>query len=123
MIHVSLQIRSDLEKSPGHEAKWQSINGESVQNIISNSLYLFLVILFGGMSAVEEIMSSETSEESETKIQRILSVAQDIIYGEETDSKTCWIWTNAAPSNSLRNTCKFVPCSQSVYSDSNNKRI
>ncbi|KAH3893001.1 hypothetical protein DPMN_017139 [Dreissena polymorpha] len=81
MIHVSLQIRSDLKKSPEHEAKWQSINGGSVQNNIPNSLYLFLVTLFGGMSAVEEIMSSETYEESDTNIQSILSVAQNIIYG------------------------------------------
>ena len=81
MVHVAMTIRTDLDQTAGHEDNWQNINVESAKEIIPNSLYLFLILLFGGMSAVEDITNEEAYEANTDMNRRVLSVAQDIVYG------------------------------------------
>jgi len=81
MVHVAMAIRTDLDQTAGHEDKWQNINVDSAKEIIPNSLYLFLILLFGGMSAVEDISNEEVYEANADMNRRVLSIAQDIVYG------------------------------------------
>lgn len=78
MVHVAIRLRSDLEETPGHELNWRNIDQTHVEKIIPDSLYLFLMLLFGGTQVLEE--SGEVSEDTNTKC-KVFSIAQDIVYG------------------------------------------
>ena len=53
LVHTALQIRKDLLDTPGHQSGWQGIDKHHVEQIIHNSLYLFLSVLLGGTSVLE----------------------------------------------------------------------
>jgi hypothetical protein len=74
MVHAALKIRMDLQDTPGHSAGWGGIDNEHVADIVPNSLFLFLSVLFGGISALtqETVCNDENA---------ILSIAQYIVYG------------------------------------------
>jgi len=81
MVHVALRIRADLDQTPGHDCSWRNIDQKHVQTIVPNSLYLFLVLLFGGMSAVDDLSDPDARTEDENTQRCVLSVAQDIVFG------------------------------------------
>ena len=81
LIHVALRIRADLDQSPGHDCNWRNIDQQHVEAIVPNSLYLFLTLVFGGSSVVDDIAGTERCIEDDIAKRRVLSVAQDIVYG------------------------------------------
>ena len=48
IFYTALQLRVDLKDSPGNDTSWRGINIKYVLDVIPNSLYLFLSVLFGG---------------------------------------------------------------------------
>ena len=60
--------------SPGHDTSWHGIDMEHVLDVIPNSLYHFLSVLFGG----ENIFELEEQDKS-MKV-RISSIVQDLVY-------------------------------------------
>ena len=75
MVHVALRVRQDLLNTPGHSSTWQELDQEHVDEVIPNSLYLFLRLLFGGIDVVHE----DTKEDTSIK-QMACSIAQDIVF-------------------------------------------
>ena len=71
IFHTALQSRADLKDSPAHDTSWCSIDIDHVSNVIPNSLYLFVSVLFDG----ENILALEDS----LKV-RICSIVQDLVY-------------------------------------------
>ena len=74
IFHTALQLRANRKDSPGHDTSWRGIDMGHVLDVIPNSLYLFLSVLFGG----ENILELEKQDNS-LKV-RICSIAQDIVY-------------------------------------------
>lgn len=75
MVHVALRVRQDLLNTPGHASTWQGLDQEHVYQVIPNSLYLFLRLLFGGIDVVNEGIQ----EDSGVK-QTVCSITQDTVY-------------------------------------------
>ena len=74
LIHTALKIRMDLQDTPGHDGAWHRINSSSVEKVISESLFLFLSVLFGGLSAMEG------SDQSNQKQNVIYSIAPRVFH-------------------------------------------
>ena len=77
LIHTALKLRLDLQDTPGHTAGWKGIDQKHVEKVVPDSLFLFLSVLFGGTSALDD---SQTGE-SDSEATNIFSIAQDIVYG------------------------------------------
>ena len=76
MVHVALRTRQDLLDTPGHSGIWNGIDLAHVEQVIPNSLYLFLCLLLGSINVAHEGI------EKDCKIgQTVFSIAQDIVYG------------------------------------------
>ena len=76
MVHVALRTRQDLLDTPAHSGIWKGIFLAHVEQLIPNSLYLFLRLLFGSINVAHEGI------EKDWKIdQTVCSIAQDIVYG------------------------------------------
>ena len=76
MVHVDLRTRQYLLDTPGYSGIWEGIDLAHVEQVIPNSLYLFLRLLFGGINVAHEGI------EEDCKIdQTVCSIAQDIVYG------------------------------------------
>ena len=75
MIHVALEVRRDLLDTPGHTSIWQGIDQDHVDQVIPNSLYLFLRLLFGGIDVVHK----GNEEDNNAVKQTVCSIAQDIV--------------------------------------------
>jgi len=79
IVHTALQLRADLRDKRGHNSGWHGIDNDHVLEIIPDSLYLFLSVLFGG----EKVLGYADEEEQTTNEglhTRICSIAQDIIF-------------------------------------------
>ena len=74
IFHTALQLRADLKDSPGHDTSWRGIDVDHVSDVIPNSLYPFLSVLFGG----ENILQLEEQDNS-LKV-KLCSIALDIVY-------------------------------------------
>ena len=76
VVHVALRTRQDVLDTPGHSGIWKGIDLAHVEQVIPNSLYLFLRLLFGSIHVAHEDI------EKDCKIdQTVCSIAQDIFYG------------------------------------------
>lgn len=75
MVHVALRVRRDLLDTPGHSSSWHNLNQDHVDQVIPNSLYLFLRLLFGGIDMVHESI-----DDDDIAKQAVCSIAQDIVY-------------------------------------------
>ena len=76
MVHVTLRTRQDLLDTPGHSGIWKGIDLAHVEQVIPNSLYLFLRLLLVSTNVAHEGI------EKDCKIgQTVCSIAQDIVYG------------------------------------------
>ena len=53
IFYTALQLRADLKDLPGHHTSWRGIDMDHVSDVIPNSLYLFLSLLFGGENILE----------------------------------------------------------------------
>ena len=75
LIHVALNIRSDIMATSGH--KGFSVSETDAISCVPDSLYMFLRILYAGQTVIED-----DNEEGDDDIQRkVLSIAQDLVYG------------------------------------------
>ena len=54
MVHVALRTRQDLLDTPGHSGIWKGFDLAHVEQVIPNSLYLFLRLLFGSINMAHE---------------------------------------------------------------------
>ena len=75
MVNVALAVRKDLLDTPGHTKAWHNLDQDHVDQVIPNSLYLFLRLLFGGV----EMVHGNVKEDADVK-QAVCSIAQDIVY-------------------------------------------
>ena len=76
MVHVALRTRQGLLDTLGHSGIWKGIDLAHVEQVIPNSLYLFVRLLFGSIHVAHEDI------EKYCKIdQTVCSIAQDIVYG------------------------------------------
>jgi hypothetical protein len=82
MVHVALRLRSDIQthqKDTGF-----SVNEEEMIACVPESVFMFIRLMFGGLSLLEgdqEDMEEGTTEQRETNTQtRVLSIAQDLVY-------------------------------------------
>ena len=86
LVHVALQLRMDiLNHAPYRGA---NISADDVHSCIPENLQLYLTILYGGQDAcdnIDDINNVREDEGDETNndatSDRVMSVAQDIIYG------------------------------------------
>ena len=76
MVPVALRTRQGVLDTPGHSGIWKGIDLAHVEQVIPNSLYLFVRLLFGSIHVAHEDF------EKDCKIdQTVCSIAQDIVYG------------------------------------------
>ena len=106
LVHSALKVRSDLVAKPGYQGL--DVTEDDVSSVIPNSLHLFLSVLFGGQSIFnsdvnenedsDECCLTENEEEDDSELMnclgnakqmRVVSIAQDIIYGVSAGRK----WT------------------------------
>ena len=82
IVHSALQLRADLERMPGHDKAWRGLTADAVEAIVPDSLYLFLSVLFGGSDVLETGTDDqgEIETSANAKKQRILNIAQDIVF-------------------------------------------
>ena len=76
MVHVALRTRQDLLDTPGHFGIWKGIDLAHVEQVIPNSLYFFLRLLFGSINVAHEGIEKDCEID-----QTVCSIAQDIVYG------------------------------------------
>ena len=76
LIHVALSIRSDMIAASGH--KGFSVSETDAISCVPDSLYMFLRILYGGQTVIED--DSEEADDDDVQ-RKVLSIAQDLIYG------------------------------------------
>ena len=76
MVHVALRTRQDLLDTPGHSGIWKGIDLAHVEQVIPNSLYFFLRLLFGSIKLAHEGIEKDCEID-----QTVCSIAQDIVYG------------------------------------------
>lgn len=77
LIHVALKLRGDLMEKPGHAGF--GISEDNAISCIPESVYMFLKLLYGGPCQLEKQPNEET--EDEVLKQKVISTAQDMIYG------------------------------------------
>lgn len=53
MVHMAIKIRADLKDTAGHSDLWSGLDQEHVEEIIPDSLFLLLSLIFGGMDIFE----------------------------------------------------------------------
>ena len=85
LVHVALKLRSDLEEKGGHDGL--NISEDDVIGCIPDSLPMFLNVLYGGQEVFDHDLNDEYLGPSRQK--KVLSVAQDIVYGVSDGKK----WT------------------------------
>ena len=73
MVHVDLRTRQDVLDTPEHSGIWKGIDLAHVEQVIPNSLYLFLRLLFGSINVAHEGIEKDCKT--------VCSIAQDIVYG------------------------------------------
>ena len=78
LVHVALKIRKDMTDTGGH--KGFCVSDEDARACIPDSLYMFLKLLYSGQAAIDECNVEEEDEEELLRT-KILSVAQDLVYG------------------------------------------
>lgn len=81
LVHVALKIRGDI-KLAGSAKKGISVDKSDAAAMVPESLFLFLSLLVGGndsFSQIEEIVEGKL-EVATSVYNRVLSVAQDLIY-------------------------------------------
>lgn len=110
MVHVALRIRKDLTKNPSHSNSWQ----EHVSQIMPNSLYLFLHLLFcDGDSLNEGIKEDNIIKQS------VCNIAQNIVYApsnkQKLNTKTYWFRACTSPSQTFRANFGSLPCSKPYH--------
>ena len=76
MVHVALRTRQDLLDTPGHSGIWKGIDLAHVEQVIPNSLYFFLRLLFGSINLAHGCIAKDCKID-----QTVYSIAQDIVYG------------------------------------------
>ena len=76
MVHVALRTRQDLLDTPEHSGIWKGIYLAHVEQVIPNSLYFFLRLLFGSINVAYEGIEKDCEID-----QTVCSIAQDIVYG------------------------------------------
>ena len=76
MVHVALRVRQDLLDTPGHSSTWHGLDQEHVDQVIPESLYMFLCLLFGGINNLYE----ETDEDNTIK-QTVCNIAKTLFMG------------------------------------------
>ena len=76
MVHVDLRTRQELLDTPGHSRIWKGIDLAHVEQVIPNSLYFFLRLLFGIINVAPEGIEKYCEID-----QTVCSIAQDIVYG------------------------------------------
>ena len=77
MVHVALRTRQDLLDTPGDSGIWKGIDLAHVEQMIPNSLYFFLRLLFGNINVAHEGIEKDCEIDQTT----VCSIAQDIVYG------------------------------------------
>lgn len=73
-VHVAVRIR-DLTENPGHYSSWQGIDQEHDSQIIPNSLYLFLRLLFCDGDSLNKVINEDNS----IKLS-VWRIAENIVY-------------------------------------------
>ena len=76
MVHVDLRTRQELLDTPGHSGIWKGIDLARVEQVIPNSLYFFLRLLFGSINVAHEGIEKDCEID-----QTVCSISQDIVYG------------------------------------------
>ena len=72
LVHLALQIRKDIQEQPIPDSL--NITESGAIDCIPDSLYMFLNLVFGG----QELLAEES--ESPDLQQRVLNIAQDVVY-------------------------------------------
>ena len=85
LVHIALKLGTEIMSHPNFNGF--SVSDENAIACVPNSLYIFLMLLYGGESVLEE-EGTENIEEGNTRT-KVLNVAQDLVYGI-TDGKK---WT------------------------------
>jgi len=76
IVHSALQLRNDLNSRPGHELGWRGIDQDHVNEIIPQSLHIFLGVLFA--DAIED--NTEAADTCAELDRLVCDIAQDIIF-------------------------------------------
>ena len=88
IFHTALQLGAELKDSPGHDTSWRGIDMDHVLDVLPNSFYLFLSVLFGEGNILE-------LEEQDNSLKvRICSIAQDIVFTASKSRKLTWKHVN-----------------------------
>ncbi|MES9880098.1 MAG: hypothetical protein ABW185_04375 [Sedimenticola sp.] len=79
MVHVALRLRSDIQSQPSFSGV--DITEQAAVDCVPSSVYMFLRLLLGGQSLLEEDSDEHDNDEQETRKQsRVVSIAQDLVY-------------------------------------------
>ena len=84
LVHVSLKLRADILSHPKYTGI--SVNEDEIISCIPENLFVFLKVMFGGQNVLCNGDDNEKGDESSLKKQesnvqqRILSIAQDLVY-------------------------------------------
>ncbi len=76
MVHVDLRTIQELLDTPGHSGIWKGIDLAHAEQVIPNSLYFFLRLLFGSINVAHEGIEKDCEID-----QTVCSIAQEIVYG------------------------------------------
>ena len=77
LIHAALKLRQDLTVEKGHMAGWKGIDEKLIEQIIPDSLHIFLGVLLGGTAILECETDNDTYDKQRLQM---FNLAQDIIY-------------------------------------------
>ena len=82
MIHVALNLRSDILVHPSYNGV--DVSEEAAIDCVPPSVYMFIRLLLGGQSFLEEdheVQDDVDDDDQEAhKQSRVLSIAQDLVY-------------------------------------------
>ena len=98
MVHVALRTRQDLLDTPGHSGIWKGIDLAHVEQVIPNSFYFFLRLLFGSINVAHEGIEKDCEIDKTVCPGYCLWSFQQM----KVDSKACWVRSCPASSYSLR---------------------
>ena len=83
-IHAAWQICHDLQQSDEHSGL--NVSRHDAMAVVPESLHMFLSVLFGGQDTVNDLLVCD--EETEQRLNdKVLSIAQDIIYTASKEKK------------------------------------
>ncbi|XP_014666278.1 PREDICTED: uncharacterized protein LOC106808189 [Priapulus caudatus] len=91
MVHVALKIRGDIQSQS--EFKGVDVNENAAIDCVPTSLYMFIRLLIGGQTLLEEANDENDVEDTFDKIEsvvqsRVLSIGQDIVFNVSGERKT-----------------------------------